>query len=103
MLCAVGQRQYFSLISKVTHKKASLRNEEYDFNMCDRLCKRIKLDNLVVNHIEMKQKACYWMELRNEETYVYIIPSGMWEGETEMHILVYEEKQRIQHAVKRKS
>ena len=32
------------------------------------------------------------MELRNEETYVYIIPNGMWEGETEMHILVYEEK-----------
>ena len=82
----------FHLYPKVTHKKASLRNEEYDFNMCDRLCKRIKLDNLVVNHIEMKQKACYWMELRNEETYVYIIPSGMWEGETEMHILVYEEK-----------
>ena len=84
----LGKGNIFHLYPKVTHRKAGLRDEEYDFNMCDRLCKRIKLDNLVVSHIEMNQKACYWMELKNEETYVYIVPEGIWEGETRMCILV---------------
>ena len=80
------------LYPKVTHRKANIRFEEYDFSMCDKLCKRLVSEELVVSHIEREGNECGWIELESQGKYVYLVPEGKWESETDLYLIISKDK-----------
>ena len=61
--------------------------EEYDEEMCQKLSKRIAVDDLYISEIEISDGDCKWIELKNNEKYIYVVSEQYFGRAYEMKIL----------------